>query len=117
MAASHPLDKFLLEGPQREPADMRVITGYPVWILISVWRARGDSDAEVIAEYALDPREWQAAKSYYLAHQAAIDGRRARNDQAGIALPGAILIEDLLASHGATLDVAPDDVSGDAEKA
>lgn len=109
MAAPHPLDPFLLEGPQREPADMRVITGYPIWILISVWRARGDSDADVLAEYALDPREWQAAKSYYFAHQAEIDARRARNDQAGVALPGAVLIEDLLASRGATPDAPPDD--------
>lgn len=76
MVASHPLDEFLLEGPQRAPADMHVISGYPIWILVSVWRARGDSDADVIAEYALDPREWQAAKNYYLVHQAEIDARR-----------------------------------------
>lgn len=78
-----------------------------------MWRAHGDSDADVIAEYALDPREWQAAKSYYLAHQADIDARRARNDQSGVSLPGAVLIEDLLASRGA----APDTVVDDPEKA
>lgn len=109
MAASHSLDDLLLEGPQHEPADMRVVSGYPVWILVSVWRARGDSDADVIAEYALDPREWQAAKSYYLAHQAEIDARRARNDQSGVALPGAIMIEDLLASSTAAPDEAKKD--------
>ena len=116
MAVSHPLNDFLLEGPQRQPADMRVQTGYPIWILVSVWRARGDSDTDVIAEYALDPREWQAAKSYYLAHQAEIDARRARNDQAGIALPNAILIEDLLARTGVEPELAPDDPD-DKEKA
>jgi hypothetical protein len=87
---------------------MRVQAGYPIWILVSVWRARGDSDADVIAEYGLEPSEWQAAKSYYLAHQAEIDAKRARNDQAGISFPGAILIEDLLASDGAPLSASDD---------
>lgn len=113
MAASHSLDDDLLEGPQHEPADMRVRSGYPIWILVSVWRARNDSDAEVIAEYELDPREWQAAKAYYLAHQAEIDARRMRNDQAGLNLPGAIFIEDLLASGKAPTSSEP----GDQEKA
>ena len=113
MAAPHPLSDFLLEGPQRQPADMRVQTGYPIWILVSVWRARGDSDADVIAEYGLDPHEWQAAKSYYLAHQAEIDARRARNDQVETSLPGAILIEDFLASD----DVPHSTTSEDAKKA
>ena len=106
MVASHPLDEFLLEGPQRAPADMHVISGYPICILVSVWRAHSDYDAYVIAEYALDPREWQAAKNYYLVHQAEIDARRARNDQSGAAFPGATLIEDLLASSGAAPDEA-----------
>ncbi|HEY8323462.1 MAG: hypothetical protein ACHQ1E_10900 [Ktedonobacterales bacterium] len=109
MAASYPLNDWLVDGPQREPADTRVRSGYPVWILVSVWRARGDSDADVIAEYALDPNEWQAAKNYYLAHQAEIDARRARNDQAGVALPGAILIEDFLSSDDASSPSAADD--------
>jgi hypothetical protein len=108
MAAPHPRDDVLVEGPQREPADMRVRTGYPIWILVSVWRARGDSDADVIAEYALDPGEWRAAKRYYLAHQTAIDARRARNDQAGVAAPDAILIEDFLASSSAPTPPTPD---------
>lgn len=78
MAASYPLNDWLVEGPRGEPGDMRVRSGYPVWILVSVWRARGDSDADVIAEYALDPNEWQAAKNYYLAHQAEIEPPGAR---------------------------------------
>lgn len=75
---------------------MHTYSGHPIWTLVSVWYARGQSDDALIAEYALDPQEWAAAKAYYFAHQQAIDARRALNDEPGLAPPGAISLDDLL---------------------
>lgn len=96
MSIITPTDAYLLEGAERRPSDMHVRSGYPIWTLVSVWYARGQSDEAVIAEYALDPQEWAAAKAYYFAHQRAIDARRALNDEPGPPPPGAVSLADLL---------------------
>lgn len=96
MSIITPSDAYLLEGAERQPSDMHVRSGYPIWTLVSVWFAREQSDDAVIAEYALDPQEWAAAKAYYFAHQRAIDARRALNDEPGLPLPGAVSLTDLL---------------------
>lgn len=89
-------DAYLLDGPERRPSDMHTRSGYPIWTLVSVWYARGQSDDAILAEYALDPQEWAAAKAYYFAHQREIDARRTLNDEPGTPPPGAISLDDLL---------------------
>ncbi len=96
MSITTPSDAYLLDGAERRPSDMHTRSGYPIWTLVSVWYARGQSDDAVIAEYALDPQEWAAAKAYYFAHQSAIDARRALNDEPAPPLPGAVSLDDLL---------------------
>ncbi len=96
MSIKTPSDAYLLEGAERRPSDMHTRSGYPIWTLVSVWYARGQSDDALIAEYALDPREWAAAKAYYFAHQQVIDARRALNDESAPPLPGAVSLADLL---------------------
>lgn len=102
MAITTPPNAYLLEGAERRPSDMRVRSGYPIWSLVSVWNARGQSDDALLSEYALDPAEWAAAKSYYFAHQQAIDARRALNDEPHAPLPGATTLEELLKEHDAS---------------
>ena len=102
MCSSTPLDTYLLEGAEQRPSDMHTRSGYPIWTLVSVWYARGQSDSAVIAEYALDPQEWAAAKAYYFTHQRAIDARRALNDEPALPLHGAISLDDLLKEQSAS---------------
>ena len=97
-----PLDAYLLEGAERRPSEMHTRSGYPIWTLVSVWYARGQSDGALIAEYALAPQEWAAAKAYYFAQQQAIDARRTLNDEPGLAPPGAISLDDLLKEQAAS---------------
>lgn len=100
MSLMTPPDTFPMEGSEHRPSDMHIRSGYPIWTLVSVWYARGQSDDALIAEYALDPQEWAAAKSYYFAHQRAIDARRTLNDEPSSPLPGAVSLDDLLREHG-----------------
>jgi hypothetical protein len=93
------MNSFLSEGAHDQPSDVRIRSGYPVWMLVSVWYARGQSDAAVVAEYQIEPAEWEAAKAYYFAHQADIDARRLRNEESRPLPPGAITIEELLARY------------------
>lgn len=102
MANNTPPNAYLLEGAERRPSDMHTRSGYPVWTLVSVWYARGQSDDALIAEYALDPHEWAAAKAYYFDHQQTIDARRALNDEPGPPPPGAISLDDLLKEQAAS---------------
>lgn len=87
------------EGAHNQPSDERVRSGYRIWMLVSVWEARGQSDSAIIAEYQLKPAESEAAKAYYFAHQADIDARRLRNEALRPLPPGAITIEELLAKY------------------
>ena len=73
-----PADPYLEPGPEETASDMRVVSGYPIWNLIGAWMTADHSDAEVIDAYGLDPREWDAAKRYYLDHQAVFDARLIR---------------------------------------
>ena len=102
MAITKPPDAYLLEGAERRPSDMHVRSGYPIWTLVSVWYARGQSDDALVAEYALDPDEWAAAKAYYFAHRQPIDARRALNDEPQAPLPGAKTLEDVLKERDAS---------------
>lgn len=95
MSSNTPPDAYLLEGAECRPSDMHVRSGYPIWTLVSVWYARGQSDDAVIAEYALYPQEWAAAKAYYFAHQHMIDARRTLNDEPGPPRRGARTLDDL----------------------
>jgi hypothetical protein len=97
MAQNTDVGPYLEAGPLHQPSDTQVRSGYPIWTLISVWAARGQSDEAVIQEYALDPAEWAAAKAYYAAHKDVIDARRTLNDEPGDMPPEGILLEDLLA--------------------
>lgn len=100
MAATAQLSSYLAHGPRRRPSDMHTRSGYPVWVLAAVWHARGESDAAVIAEYGLDPAEWEAAKQYYFAHQAVMDAVRILNEEEQEELePGETTLEQLLAEH------------------
>ena len=63
-----PSNAYLLEGAEHRPSDMHVRSGYPIWVLVSVWYARSQSDEALLIEYALDPAEWAAATTYYFAH-------------------------------------------------
>lgn len=96
MSIQTPPDAYLLEGAERRPSDMHVRSGYPIWTLVSVWYARGQSDEALIAEYALDAEEWAAAKAYYVTHRQEIDARRAQNDEPRLPLPGAVSLDALL---------------------
>jgi hypothetical protein len=93
------MSAYLSEGADNQPSDAHVRSGYPIWMLMSVWYARGQSDAAVIAEYQIEPVEWEAAKAYYFAHKADIDARRLRNEEIRPLPPGAITIEELLARY------------------
>jgi hypothetical protein len=98
MSILTPHDAYLREGAEHRPSDMHVRSGYPIWTLVSVWYARGQSDDAVIAEYALDSQEWVAAKSYYFAHQREIDARRTLNDEEpDVPIPDAVTIDEFLA--------------------
>lgn len=91
------MSRYLEEGARHTPSDMHTRSGYPIWQLVAVWHARGQSDERVIAEYGLDPLEWAAAKDYYLRHREAIDARRILNDkEPSSPVPGAITVEELL---------------------
>lgn len=97
MATSTRLSPYLGHGPRRRPSDMHTRSGYPVWVLAAVWHARSESDEAVIAEYGLDPAEWEAAKQYYFAHQAVMDARRILNEEEQEELgPGETILEQLL---------------------
>lgn len=102
MAQSTDLGPHLEAGKLHQPSDARVRSGYPIWTLVSVWEARGQSDDAVIQEYALDSAEWAAAKAYYFAHKDAIDARRALNDEPGDIPPDGIMLEDVLAQQSGT---------------
>lgn len=97
-------DPYIDTGPLQRASDARVRSGYPIWTLVSVWEARGQSDEAVIKEFALDPAEWAAAKAYYRAHKQVIDARRTLNDEPGDLPPGGVLLEDLLARRATTPD-------------
>lgn len=89
---------WLQNGPNHRPSDMRTRSGYPIWQLISVWRAREQSDQAIIDEYNVDPVEWSVAKAFYYAHQAVMDARRILNDEE-IASSTGTTLEELLARH------------------
>jgi hypothetical protein len=72
---------YLLSGAERTPSDMRVTSGYPIWNLAAAWIAANYADEAVIEGYHLDPREWAAAKAYYLDHKPIIDARIILNQQ------------------------------------
>ena len=93
---------YLSEGADNQPSDVHVRSGYPVWLLVSVWYARGQSDSALISEYQIEPAEWEAAKAYYFAHQTDIDARRLRNEEVRPLPPGAITLEELLAKYPQT---------------
>jgi len=73
-APFHP-NPYLASGPRRNPSDMRVQSGYPIWNLIDGWMGVGYDDEAMIRDYKLDPAEWAAAKQYYLDHKPMIDAR------------------------------------------
>lgn len=75
------LDPHLLISDKGTVDDVRVQSGYPVWNLIGDWIARQFNDAAVIADYQLDPAEWEAAKQYYLDRKAIFDARIIINSQ------------------------------------
>lgn len=102
MPDTTPPDTYLLEGAERRPSDMHTRSGYPIWTLVSVWYARGQSDEALVTEYALDPQEWAAAKAYYFLHQREIDARRILNDEPGTPPPSAISLDDLLKEQTAS---------------
>ncbi len=60
---------------------MHVQSGYPIWNLIADWMSQEYRDEAVIANYALDPAEWGAAKAFYLDHKAVIDARIILNQE------------------------------------
>lgn len=72
---------YLLHGADHRASEMHVRSGYPIWNLIGDWITQGYSDAAVIADYQLDPAEWEAAKAYYLDHKAVIDARLIMNQE------------------------------------
>ena len=77
----NPLDPHLLPGPNNTASDMQVQSGYPIWNLIADWMTQQYGDDAVIADYALDPQEWAAAKAFYLSHKAMIDARIILNQE------------------------------------
>ncbi|MBA2679028.1 MAG: hypothetical protein H0U76_11615 [Ktedonobacteraceae bacterium] len=75
------LDPNLAPGPNNTASDMRVQSGFPIWSLIADWIAHHYQDEAVIADYALNLQEWEAAKTFYQKHQAMIDARIILNQE------------------------------------
>jgi hypothetical protein len=78
---AQPTDAFLLPGPENTASDMHVQSGYPIWNLIANWMTHQYNDDRVIADYSLDPAEWQAAKTFYFNHKAMIDAKIILNQE------------------------------------
>jgi len=76
-----PLNPFLLLGPENTASDMHVQSGYPIWNLVANWMAHAYDDQKVIADYSLNPAEWQAAKEFYFQHKAIIDAKIILNQE------------------------------------
>jgi hypothetical protein len=84
------LNSYLCPGPENTASDMHIQSGYPIWNLIANWITHNYDEGKVIADYSLDPAEWQAAKDFYEHHKAMIDAKIILNQE-----PIGDLVEDL----------------------